>query len=155
VTITVSRGPRLVKVPVLVGVQRSVAVQRIRGRGLAPLVSEESSSAPAGEVISQSPDAGSELGPGSSVSIVVSEGEERAAVPNVIGKLRREGVEALRAAGLRPSVEERETDVASQVGRITDQFPPPGSEVEPGAAVTVVVGKTASGSTEPETGEEE
>ena len=29
----------------------------------------------------------------------------------------------------------------AQVGRATDQFPPPGSEVEPGAAVTVVVGK--------------
>ena len=33
----------------------------------------------------------------------------------------------------------------SQVGRVTDQFPPPGSEVEPGAGVTVVVGKRAAG----------
>jgi eukaryotic-like serine/threonine-protein kinase len=155
VTIVVSRGPRLVRVPVLVGVRRSVAVQRIRGRGLEPLVSEEASSAPAGEVISQSPSAGSELGPGSSVSIVVSEGEERAKVPNVIGQLRREGVEALRAAGLEPSVEERETDVPSQVGRIVDQFPPPGSEAEPGATVTVVVGKATSAPPEPEAGEGE
>lgn len=150
VTIVVSRGPRMVRVPVLVGVRRSVAVQRIRSRGLAPLVSEEPSSAPAGEVISQSPDAGSQLGPGSSVSIVVSEGEEQAKVPNVIGQLRREGVEALRAAGLEPSVEEEETEVPSQVGRILDQFPPPGSETEPGASVTVVVGKAARVSPEPE-----
>ncbi len=155
VTIVVSRGPRLVKVPVLVGVQRSVAVQRIRGRGLAPLVTEESSSAPTGEVISQSPSAGSDLGPGSSVSIVVSEGEERVKVPSVIGQQRREGVEALRAAGLEPSVEEEETDVPSQVGRVTDQFPPPGSEVEPGAPVTLVVGKAATSSPEPEAGEGE
>jgi len=155
VTIVVSRGQKLVKVPVLVGVQRSVAVQRIRGRGLVPLVSEEESSAPSGEVISQSPDAGSELGPGSSVSIVVSEGKEQAKVPNVIGKLRREGVEELRAAGLEPTVEERETDVQSQVGRVIDQFPPPGSEAEPGATVTVVVGKAMSAAAEPEAGEEE
>jgi eukaryotic-like serine/threonine-protein kinase len=155
VTIVVSRGQRLVKVPVLVGVTRSVAVQRIRGRGLVPLVSAEESAAPSGEVISQSPDAGSELGPGSSVSIVVSEGEEQAKVPNVIGKLRREGVEELRAAGLEPTVEERETDVQSQVGRIVDQFPPPGSETEPGAAVTVVVGKAISAAPQPEAGEEE
>jgi eukaryotic-like serine/threonine-protein kinase len=155
VTIVVSRGQKLVKVPVLVGVQRSVAVQRIRGRGLVPLVSEEESSAPPGEVISQSPDAGSELGPGSSVSLVVSEGKEQAKVPNVIGKLRREGVEELRAAGLEPTVEERETEVQSQVGRIVDQFPPPGSEAEPGATVTVVVGKAASVAAEPEAGEEE
>ncbi len=155
VTIVVSRGQRLVKVPVLVGVTRSVAVQRIRGRGLVPLVSEEESSAPSGEVISQSPDAGSELGPGSSVSIVVSEGKEQAKVPNVIGKLRREAVEELRAAGLEPTVEERETEVQSQVGRVIDQFPPPGSEAEPGATVTVVVGKAASVAAEPEAGEGE
>jgi eukaryotic-like serine/threonine-protein kinase len=153
VVLVVSKGEKLVKVPVLVGAQRSVAVQRIRSRGLVPIVEEEESSSPAGEVIGQSPDAGSELGRGSSVTIVVSEAEERVAVPNVIGKLRSDGVEALRDVGLVPSVQERETEVPSQVGRIVDQFPPPGSDVEPGTTVTVVVGKAAAGSTEPEAGE--
>ena len=155
VTLVVSNGPKLVKVPVLVGTRRSVAVQRIRSRGLVPIVSEEESSAPAGEVIGQSPSAGSELGPGSSVSIVVSEGEKLVAVPNVIGKLRPDGVEELRAAGLKPSVQERETEAPSQVGRVTDQFPPPGADVKPGSEVTVVVGKAAAGSTEPGAGEKE
>ncbi len=88
VTVFVSSGPKLTKVPVLVGSQRRLAVQQIRGRGLTPSVSEEESAAPAGEVISQSPSAGSEVEPGSTVSIVVSSGEEQAQVPNVIGKLR-------------------------------------------------------------------
>jgi beta-lactam-binding protein with PASTA domain len=35
--------------------------------------------------------------------------------------------------------------VPSKVGKVTDQFPPPGSEVEPGAAVTIVVGKAPPG----------
>jgi eukaryotic-like serine/threonine-protein kinase len=104
-------------------------------------------------VIRQAPSAGSELPRGSTVSIVVSKGERKAKVPNVIGKERAEAVEALRAAGLDPSVQEEETEVASQVGRVTDQFPPPGSEVEPGAAVTVVVGKLALES-EPGTAQE-
>ena len=145
VTLFVSRGPRLVKVPVLVGSQRRIAVQQIRGRGLEPGVEEEESSSPPGEVIRQSPSAGSEVEPGSTVTIVVSSGEEEetAKVPNVIGKLRREAVEAVRAAGLQPSVEEEETEVPSQVGRVTDQFPPPGSELEPGSTVTIVVGKQA------------
>ncbi len=43
VTLVVSRGPKLVKVPVLVGSQRRLAVQQIRGRGLDPSVSEEES----------------------------------------------------------------------------------------------------------------
>jgi eukaryotic-like serine/threonine-protein kinase len=155
VVLSVSSGPKLAKVPVLVGTQRSVAVQQIRGRGFAPSVEEEESSSPAGQVIRQAPSAGSQLPSGSSVSIVVSKGEEKTTVPNVIGKLRADAVEALRAEGLQPTVSEQETEVPSQVGRVTDQFPPPGSEVKPGSPVTVVVGKRAPGASEPEPEEEE
>ncbi len=154
VTLTVSSGPKLATVPVLVGTQRSVAVQQIRGRGFSPSVEEATSSKPAGEVIRQAPSAGSQLPAGSTVSIVVSKGEKKTTVPNVIGKLRGEAVEALRAVGLKPVVQEQETEVPSKVGRVTDQFPPPGSEVTPSSTVTVVVGKTATGSLESETGEE-
>jgi beta-lactam-binding protein with PASTA domain/predicted Ser/Thr protein kinase len=147
VTLVVSSGPKLVKVPVVVGTQRSVAVQQLRGRGLTPSVSEEESSSPAGQVIRQSPSAGTEVEPGAAVSIVVSQGEAKATVPNVIGKLRSEAVPALREAGLDPTVEEEETEVPSQVGRVTDQFPPPGSEVDEGTAVTIVVGKRPPGTT--------
>ncbi len=155
VTLTVSGGPKPAKVPVLVGTQRSVAVQQIRGRGLVASVSEEESGSPPGQVIRQSPSAGAQVDPGSTVSIVVSKGVEKIAVPNVIGQLRSEAVTELRAAGLVPTVQEQETEVPSQVGRVTDQFPPPGSKVESGAEVTVVVGKRASAPTEPETGEGE
>lgn len=148
VTIFVSRGPRQVSVPVLVGAQRGAAVERIRGRGLEPVVSEEESDAPTGEVIAQSPEAGTEVSRGSQVSIVVSSGTEMATVPNVIGRERREAVEAVRAAGLTPSVEEEETEVPDQVGRVLDQFPPPGSELEPRAEVTITVGKRAAGEEE-------
>ncbi len=152
VTIFVSRGPKLAKVPVLVGTQRRVAVQQIRGRGLTPSVSEEESNSPVGEVIRQSPSAGTRVEPGASVAIVVSSGkeEEVAKAPNVIGKERRAAVEAIRAAGLTPQVEEEETEVPSQVGRVVDQLPPPNSELEPKATVTITVGKPAR-----ETAEEE
>jgi serine/threonine-protein kinase len=155
VVLVVSSGPKLARVPVLVGTQRSVAVQQIRGRGFSPSVEEETSSTPAGQVIRQAPSAGSQLPSGSTVSIVVSKGEEKAKVPNVIGKQRSEAVEAVRAEGLKPTVSEQETEVPSQVGRVTDQFPPPGSEVKPGSAVTVVVGKRAAAASEPEAEEEE
>jgi beta-lactam-binding protein with PASTA domain/predicted Ser/Thr protein kinase len=153
VTLFVSRGPKLTKVPVLVGAQREVAVQRLSGRGLTPSVSEEESSSPVGQVIRQSPSAGTQVEPGSTVAIVVSSGKEEekeVKVPNVIGKERRQAVEAIRAAGLQPAVEEEETEVPSQVGRVTDQFPPPGSELEPGATVTITVGKQAAEAPEEE-----
>jgi eukaryotic-like serine/threonine-protein kinase len=154
VVLVVSKGQKLVKVPVLVGTQRSVAVQQIRGRGLTPGVEEVESPKPAGEVIRQAPSAGSELPRGSTVSVVVSKGERKSKVPNVIGEERREAVEALRAEGLAPSVQEEATEVPQQVGRVTDQFPPPGSEVEPGSEVTIVVGKRAVESPVEEEGEE-
>ncbi|MGN6815303.1 MAG: PASTA domain-containing protein [Solirubrobacterales bacterium] len=145
VTLAVSRGPKLMKVPVVVGSQRKVAVEAIRSRGLVPSVSEEEDRAAKGQVIRQSPSAGTAVEPGSTVTLVVSSGEEeqQAKVPSVIGKERREAVEAIRAAGLKPVVEEEETEVSSQVGRVTDQFPPPGIEAEPGSTVTIVVGKRA------------
>jgi eukaryotic-like serine/threonine-protein kinase len=150
VVITVSSGPRLAKVPVLVGTQRSVAEQQIRSAGLTPSVSEVTSPVPEGQVIRQAPSAGSRVEEGSTVTIVVSEGEETARVPTVIGKLRPDAVDALRAAGLDPTVDEQETDVPSKVGKVTDQFPPPGSEVEPGSSVTIVVGKAPPASLVPE-----
>jgi len=156
VTLFVSRGPKLVKVPVLVGAQRETAVQRLRGHGLEASVSEEESAESKGRVIRQSPDAGSRVEPGSTVAIVVSKGEEaeeEAKVPNVIGRERRQAVEEIRAAGLTPNVEEEETPVQGKIGRVIDQFPPPGQELEPGSTVTITVGKAIV--TASEEGEEE
>jgi len=155
VALKVSSGPKLAKVPVVVGSQRSLAVQQIRGRGFVPSVEEVTNSAPEGQVIRQAPSAGSQLPPGSTVSVTVSKGEEKATAPNVIGKERAEAVEMVRAAGLKPVVQEQETEVPSQVGRITDQFPPPNSELKPGSTVTLVVGKAAVGAAETEAEETE
>ncbi|MGD9735475.1 MAG: PASTA domain-containing protein [Solirubrobacterales bacterium] len=144
VTIFVSRGPKLVKVPVLVGSNRRTAVQLIRSRGLVPEVGEEETeTAAAGEVLEQSPSAGQRVEPGSTVSIVVAKAKQKAKVPNVIGRERRDAVETVRAAGLAPFVEEEETEVESQIGRVLDQFPTPGSQQPEGAEVTLVVGKRA------------
>ena len=69
-------------------IQAAMAEQQIRAAGFEPSVTEVPDSAPEGQVIRQTPSAGSQIEPGSTVSIVVSEGEETATVPNVIGKLR-------------------------------------------------------------------
>jgi beta-lactam-binding protein with PASTA domain len=130
-------------------------VQQIRGRGFTPSVEEVESKQAQGQVIRQAPSAGSQLPPGSTVSITVSKGEETAIAPNAIGKERAEAVEAVRAAGLKPVVQEQETEVPSQVGRVTDQFPPPSSELKPGSTVTLVVGKAALGAAETEAEEAE
>jgi eukaryotic-like serine/threonine-protein kinase len=143
VTLVVSSGPKLAKVPVLVGSQRRVAVQQIRGQGLVPSVSEEESSSPPGEVLRQSPSAGRQVDPGSTVAIVVARAKKQSKVPNVTGRERREAVEAIRAGGLTPVVEEEETPNEEQIGLVIEQLPGAGEEVEPGSEVTLVVGKRA------------
>ncbi len=143
VTIFVSAGPKLVKVPVLVDKQRRLAVQEIRARGLTPEVGEEESNAPVGRVLRQSPSAGKELEPGSTVQIVVSSGREAKKMPGVVGQERREAVEAVRAAGLTPVVEEEETRNEEKIGLVTRQSPHGGTELTPGSEVTLIVGKRA------------
>jgi serine/threonine protein kinase len=149
VLLTISTGPKLAKVPVLVGAQRTVAVQQIRSRGLVASVSEETSSSPVGQVVRQSPSAGSEVEPGSTVSIVVSKGQQKVTVPSLIGELRSEAVTTLREAGLKPIVSEQETEASSKVGHVIDQLPSSGAKVERGSEVTVVIGKVASEPTKP------
>jgi beta-lactam-binding protein with PASTA domain/predicted Ser/Thr protein kinase len=144
VTIFVSAGPKLVKVPVLVDKQRRLAVQEIRARGLVPEVGEQESNSPVGRVLRQSPSAGQELEPGSTVQIVVSSGRETKKMPGVVGLERREAVEAVRAAGLDPVVEEEETDNEAKIGLVIRQSPHGGTELTPGSKVTLIVGKRAA-----------
>jgi len=144
VTIFVSSGPKLVKVPVLTGAQRRVAVQQIRGRGLVAEVGEEESNVPVGQVLRQSPNAGQQMEPGATVQIVVSSGREKKKMPGVVGLERREGVETVRAAGLTPAVEEEETRNEKKIGLVTRQSPSGGTALLPGAQVTLIVGKRAA-----------
>jgi serine/threonine-protein kinase len=140
VTMTVSSGPRIVTVPPIVGRNVDAARQALRGRGLESSVSFQESEEPQGRVLSQSPAAGDRVEVGTTVSLVVSEGIATVRMPNVIGDERRDAVTELRRLGLSVTVTEVETDVEAQDGRVTDQFPPPGTEVREGDSVTIRVG---------------
>ena len=140
VALRVSSGIRQVEVPLVVGETQAVAEAEIRGAGLIPAVQERNDPAPAGQVLEQSPDAGNRVDEGSTVTIVVSEGEAQATVPNVIGMTRSSAVSALRARGFVVSVQQEEVAVESQDGKVIDQFPSPGTSAAKGSSVTVFVG---------------
>ncbi len=143
VTLVVSSGPSQVAVPPVVGQTLNAAQQQISARGLESTSTEEDSDQPAGEVISQSPNAGTRVDPGSTVSLVVSRGPKEPAtvdLPNVVGQLRSDAVSELRALGLQPDVQEQSTDIEPQNGRVIDQNPGGGSSVKEGTRVVVVVG---------------
>ncbi|MDQ2939394.1 MAG: Stk1 family PASTA domain-containing Ser/Thr kinase, partial [Actinomycetota bacterium] len=65
VTITVSRGPKKVDVPLVVGETQAIAESEIRGAGLIPSVAKRQDKAPQGQVLQQAPDAGQRVDQGS------------------------------------------------------------------------------------------
>ena len=143
VTLVVSSGPGQVAVPPVVGQTQSAAEQQLSARGLESSASEQNSDRPAGEVLSQSPDAGTRVDPGTTVELVVSKGPEPVTtvdVPNVVGLNRSDAVSQMTALGLKPSVEERTTDIEPQNGRVIDQNPGGGSTVNEGTRIVLIVG---------------
>jgi eukaryotic-like serine/threonine-protein kinase len=151
VTVTVSSGPRLVTVPAVVGRSSDAAKQAIKGRGLNYAVSFAQSQKQSGTVLSQSPDAGTRVSVGDTVAIVVSQGVQKVTVPNVIGDLRSNAVSTLRGRGFSVAVNVVDTSVPSQDGRVTDQFPAPGSKLAKGDEVTIFVGRLTGSPTTPTT----
>jgi eukaryotic-like serine/threonine-protein kinase len=140
VQLFISSGPELVVVPAVIGLSSDSAESRILGADLVPAVQEAESAEPEGEVIAQDPGAGAELERGSTVTITVSVGIPQVVVPDVTGLGQGDAAGQLRADGLAPVV--RETDVTdpSQDGKVIDQRPAAGVQVESGRAVVIVVG---------------
>jgi serine/threonine-protein kinase len=142
VTLTVSSGPSQVVVPPVVGLTSEAARQQLSALGLEISVTEEASDRPTGEITAQSPDAGTEVDPGSTVEVTVSSGPDvtEVTVPNVVGQIRSDGVSAIRGADLIVTVVEEPTTILPQDGRVIDQSPGGGEKVSPRTTITLTVG---------------
>jgi eukaryotic-like serine/threonine-protein kinase len=144
VEVTVSLGVSDQTVPRVVGSPRDAAVELLEG---APYHFEvevdeaHSDDVPAGQVISQDPEAGDELAQRATVAVVVSLGIEQVAVPDLSGMSREEAQEALAEAGLEVRFEEAFSDEVPQAGRVIRQSTGAGQEVDKGATVTVTVSR--------------
>jgi serine/threonine-protein kinase len=145
IQLLVSSGPEQIEVPDVTGLSRDSAEQLITDAGLEPAVEESESDKPENEVISQNPAGGTKVDRGSRVTITVSKGIEKVEVPNVEGLSPRDATASLRSAGL--VVVQRKQDVtdSSQDGVVIDQHPPPGSQIDKGKQVVIVVGVLISG----------
>lgn len=77
IDLTVSDGPAAVTVPPLVGVTQRIAELTLANLGLMAAITEEfNKDVPKGEVIMQSPEAETKAAPGSTVTLLISLGEE-------------------------------------------------------------------------------
>ena len=139
VTLDISTGPTQVEVPDVSGITREEAEATLEAAGFETRARRRySDSVPADQVISTDPAAGERAGRGSRVTLIVSRGTEPVQVPDVTALDRDAARAALEERGLTASFTERETD-EEEPGEVLEQSPDPGTEVEEGSQVDVVV----------------
>ncbi len=141
VTINVSSGPGEAPVPIVQGLPVDEAVDKLREAGFTSEQRQEfSDTVKNGRVIDSQPAQGTSVRRGSTVTLVVSKGKEKVAVPAVTGKQRDQAEQLIRDAGLEPSVTEREDD-KEDPGTVLEQDPEAGSQAPKGSTVKLVVAK--------------
>jgi eukaryotic-like serine/threonine-protein kinase len=132
-------GGGQVTVPAVSGQTQALAAARLQHAGLTVATSEASSTGvPSGDVIGQSPRAGSEVSKGSRVSIVVSSGPASVAMPQVVGETEAKALAKLRSAGLQPSTQSQPSAKVAQ-GVVISTNPTAGIELQVSSGVTVTV----------------
>ena len=100
---------------------------------------------PAGTVMEVRPGPGELVPKGSDVLIIVSDGPEPVRVPAVVGRTEAQAVNTLREEGLVPNVSYVDVAAGSpDDGRVVAQSLPAGSEVDPGTAITITVGRAVA-----------
>ena len=135
VDIIVSKGPKPVDLPNVVGRKIAKATATLTALGVTVDAQEQySEEAPKGEVLSMTPTAGTTVASGTAVSLVVSKGPPPVAVPNLIDMPRTKAVAALKKLGLKARVV---TGAATPLNRVYSQDPPAGTEIPKGSAVTI------------------
>jgi serine/threonine-protein kinase len=141
VRLLVSSGPEAVTVPSLVGLSLDSATSRLDRLDLTYRVTREESDRPEDEVIAQDPAEGTELEPGGTVELTVSEPAEQVSVPFVTDLVEEDALGALEAEGLVGSVRRRDVDDPAEDGVVIEQRPSAGVDVDSGSTVVIVVGR--------------
>jgi serine/threonine-protein kinase len=144
VHVNVMSGPAMAAVPSVVGLSIQEATARLNQVGFHANPSYTDSTAPANQVISQSPAPGTSEPKGSSVTVKVSNGPPQVTVPDVVGYTSQQAVQALEAAGFQVVQQPVSTD-ASQQNIVQSQNPAGGSQAPKGSTVTITVGQHSPG----------
>jgi serine/threonine-protein kinase len=146
VTLTVSSGAGQVAIPQLTGFQYSEAKSLLESDkyGLKVKKNEQESSAPENEVINSNPPGGTEVDKGSTVTLLVSQGQ--ATVPNLVGLDVEDAEDALKDAGLKASTTEEPSPQPE--GIVTAQSVPQGQQRPRGTTIELTVSSGPGGGDE-------
>jgi serine/threonine-protein kinase len=127
-------------VPTLAGTTEEQARSALDIEQLDPVVEDSySETVPAGVVISASHDPGQSIRHGTDVTLVVSQGPERYAVPELTGKTVEEARQLVEEANLTLGEPTESYDEQAPEGEIISFSPAAGEQVKPGSTVEVEV----------------
>ncbi|GAA3095970.1 Stk1 family PASTA domain-containing Ser/Thr kinase [Streptomyces rectiviolaceus] len=143
VTLTVSMGPEIVKVPGLKGTPLAGAKNKLKDAGLAPGMTTKafSDEVRRGSVISTDPKAGTKRKAGSAITMVVSKGPE-VDVPDVTGDSEADATAELEDLGLKVKTETKRVYSDEDKGTVVDQSPREGQKrLAEGDTVTLTLSK--------------
>lgn len=143
VTIEVSKGKERFAVPALTGKQQSDAGAVLSQRNLrvGTITQRYDDSVPSGQIISTSPAAQAEVKRDSAVDLVVSQGPQPVAVPDVTGSPQAQAEQALAAAGLKVSYGDAQFSDTVASGSVISQNPPADQQAHHGDSITLVLSK--------------
>ncbi len=141
VRINVSRGPKPLSVPNVVGLPYDQAAAELQRVGFLVARVPVDSDLAAGIVTDQDPSGGSESSKGSTVTLSVSKGPTTSAVPDVTTQDFAIAQTTLEAAGFRTRVVLEDTDDPSFDGIVISQDPIGGTQAKPSSLVTLFVGR--------------
>ena len=128
-----------VVVPSVKGYLEKDAVNALNNAGLKVVKNYEySDSVDAGKVISQTPAGGSSVDSGTTVTIVVSQGQKSVNVPSVLGDTKDAASSKLTGEGLKVAVKEAYSDSVA-AGKVISQSIASGKTVPAGTTVTITV----------------
>src|SRR5829696_2542542 len=140
VIIRVVSGPNTVAIPDVRGQDPATATNTLVDAGFQPNRSDEASNdIPEGTVIGTNPSAGTQVEPGSQVTVIVSTGPAAVGVPNVEGAQEEAARSQLEGAGFSVQVTYTPTFDPQQDGVVVSQNPTANSQAEPGTQVTLIV----------------
>jgi beta-lactam-binding protein with PASTA domain len=140
VRINVSKGPKQVAVPSVLGLSIDQASAQLQAAGFFVLRTDVESNEVAGTVVGQSPAGNSTAPSGAKVTLQVSQGPTTVPVPDVTQADSDSAIAALETAGFTVDVIVQDTDDPTLENIVIRQTPVGGTEAKPGSRVTLYVG---------------
>ena len=132
-----------VAIPSVIGATKNQAISTMDVFGLKVKVTKSKFDelVPKGKIISMSPPAGSRLNEGETISVIISKGPERYAVPNLKGKSISQATIALAKEKLVLGKSEEEFSSTIPKNQIISVSPTPGTLVKKNTEVNIVISK--------------